>query len=228
MSEELEPQKLKESLAELTDEARKEVLAELVKAQRPPNKAAILRESLGTIDPVEAEQILREAAVQAYDAEATRHSSDPDKVKQDVYERFQALPAEAQKDLVRNMVRDQDDLVQEDLLVKMVRSQDSETQRDLAISTFQTLQPDVQRDVGEMLMPEQNIVNRIWMMVVTTFCIILGLSAVGVFYAAITGAEGTQTVLLVFTSTATLLAGLLAGKGLVASVLGRRERSYFG
>jgi hypothetical protein len=94
--------------------------------------------------------------------------------------------------------------------------------KDVISQEVNKLSPRDQQDLSPLLTPDQPIINYTWRIVVTAFSIILVISAGAVIYAAFTNLEQTQVLLTVFTSTATLLAGLLAGGGLVSSVFPRR------
>jgi hypothetical protein len=146
---------------------------------------------------------------------------------QDRTDHFRNISAAEQKDFATTLTQDLPAADKKDVATAATQDLPIGDREGLAIGAVGTLAPEVapeeQKDVGQMLMPQQAIVNRIWMMVVITFCAILPLSAAGVFYAAITESAATQTILIVFTYTASLLAALLAGRGLLASVLGRRR-----
>jgi hypothetical protein len=78
------------------------------------------------------------------------------------------------------------------------------------------------RRSGETLTPEQVVINRIWQWVVGAFCLVFVGTAGACVAAVFLQVEQAQILLTIFTSTATLLAGLLAGRGLVGSILNRR------
>ncbi len=98
-------------------------------------------------------------------------------------------------------------------LVKTLLDMDPDTRKSVALEVGRSLTSEDQRDVASSLLPSQGVINRIWLIIVGTFAVVLLVTAFTLCGAVLWGVSSdTQTLLTVVTTIAGILAGFISGR----------------
>ena len=88
----------------------------------------------------------------------------------------------------------------------------TETKKVVATETMQALSAEDKKDLAERFLPTQNVMNRIWQIIIWAFAIVFVLSALALFVAVYMDLAQLQVLLTVVTTVAGVLAGFISGR----------------
>jgi hypothetical protein len=215
---------IRQSLGGLDPEEKKQLAAATVQGASDDVKSEVAAAALNAV-PQESRKDLIAATIQGApdemkpDLAAAVVRAVPDQGKRDlVAAAVGAATDGAKREAATAAVQAVPDDMKKDVVAAAVQHASGEAKKEVADAAVSSLSEDDREELAERLLPTQSVTNKIWLIIVWTFGVVLvcaTLSLIGAVFVSLfrkTDTALVQILLPVFTTIVGILAGFISGR----------------